>query len=122
MLRTRDGNFDQDGPIGLHHCACSRPDGLRRWPGTLEDEAGTGHRACLFMVVGISLSRSVRRSATQLSCVLGKRMERHAVIRRFKFPARKFVTLLLTEGRDTRRAAAAVFLGIFIGIVPIYGF
>lgn len=46
----------------------------------------------------------------------------HAVIRRFKFPARKFVTLLLTEGRDPRRAAAAVFLGIFIGIVPIYGF
>lgn len=44
------------------------------------------------------------------------------MFRRFKFSARKFVTLLLTEGRDPRRAAAAVFLGIFIGIVPIYGF
>ncbi len=43
------------------------------------------------------------------------------VIRKIKLQARKFVTLLLSEGLDPRRAAAAVFLGIFIGIVPIYG-
>ncbi len=44
------------------------------------------------------------------------------MIRRLELRARKFVTLLLKEGLDPRRAAAAVFLGIFIGIVPIYGF
>jgi uncharacterized protein (DUF2062 family) len=44
------------------------------------------------------------------------------VIRRFKFHARKFATLLLNEQLDPSHAAAAVFLGIFIGIVPIYGF
>jgi uncharacterized protein (DUF2062 family) len=44
------------------------------------------------------------------------------VIRRFKTQARKFVNLLLYEGLDPQRASAAVFLGIFIGIVPIYGF
>jgi uncharacterized protein (DUF2062 family) len=44
------------------------------------------------------------------------------VIRRFKARARKFITPLLQEGLDPGRAAAAVFLGIFIGIVPIYGF
>jgi uncharacterized protein (DUF2062 family) len=43
------------------------------------------------------------------------------VIRRFKAHARKFITLLLKERLDPGRAAAAVFLGIFIGIVPIYG-
>jgi len=43
------------------------------------------------------------------------------VIRRFKARARKFVTSLLKERLDPGRAAAAVFLGIFIGIVPIYG-
>jgi uncharacterized protein (DUF2062 family) len=43
------------------------------------------------------------------------------VIRRFEAHARKFVTLLLNEGLDPYRASAAVFLGIFIGIVPIYG-
>jgi len=43
------------------------------------------------------------------------------VIRRFEAQARKFATLLLKEGLDPCRAAAAVFLGIFIGIVPIYG-
>jgi uncharacterized protein (DUF2062 family)/SAM-dependent methyltransferase len=43
------------------------------------------------------------------------------VIRRFQAHARKFVTLLLNEGLDPCRAAAAVFLGIFLGIVPIYG-
>lgn len=40
----------------------------------------------------------------------------------FKLRTRKFVTLLLNEGLDPYRAAAAVFLGIFIGILPIYGF
>jgi uncharacterized protein (DUF2062 family) len=44
------------------------------------------------------------------------------VIQRFKLHVRKFVTLLLKESLDPGRAAAAVFLGIFIGIVPIYGF
>jgi uncharacterized protein (DUF2062 family)/trans-aconitate methyltransferase len=44
------------------------------------------------------------------------------VIRRFKARARKFITLLLKERLDPCRAAAAVFLGIFIGIAPIYGF
>src|ERR1700722_19609286 len=48
-------------------------------------------------------------------------MERHSVIRRFEARARKFVTPLLKEGLGPGRAAAAVFLGIFIGIVPIYG-
>jgi uncharacterized protein (DUF2062 family)/SAM-dependent methyltransferase len=43
------------------------------------------------------------------------------VIGRFKAHARKFITLLLKERLDPVRAAAAVFLGIFIGIVPIYG-
>jgi uncharacterized protein (DUF2062 family)/SAM-dependent methyltransferase len=44
------------------------------------------------------------------------------VIRRVKFEARKFVGLLLKERLDPSHAAAAVFVGIFIGIVPIYGF
>jgi len=35
---------------------------------------------------------------------------------------RQFATTLLKEDLDPGRAAAAVFLGIFIGIVPIYGF
>jgi len=43
------------------------------------------------------------------------------VIRRFKAHARKFITPLLKERLDPFGAAAAVFLGIFIGIVPIYG-
>jgi uncharacterized protein (DUF2062 family)/SAM-dependent methyltransferase len=43
------------------------------------------------------------------------------LIRRFKAHARKFVSPLLKEGLDPSRAAAAVFFGIFIGIVPIYG-
>jgi uncharacterized protein (DUF2062 family) len=43
------------------------------------------------------------------------------VIRRFEAQARKFVTLLLNEGLDPYHASAAVFLGLFIGIVPIYG-
>jgi uncharacterized protein (DUF2062 family) len=46
----------------------------------------------------------------------------HSVIRKFKVEARKFAALLLTEKLDPFRAAAAVFLGIFIGILPIYGF
>jgi len=44
------------------------------------------------------------------------------VIRRFQTRARQFATTLLKERLDPGRAAAAVFLGIFIGIVPIYGF
>ena len=41
--------------------------------------------------------------------------------RRVKAYARKFLTALLRERLDPGRAAAAVFLGIFIGIIPIYG-
>lgn len=44
------------------------------------------------------------------------------MIRRLKVEARKFAALLLTEKLDPFPAAAAVFLGIFIGILPIYGF
>ncbi len=44
------------------------------------------------------------------------------MIGRFQTHARQFATALLKEKLDPSRAAAAVFLGIFIGIVPIYGF
>jgi uncharacterized protein (DUF2062 family)/trans-aconitate methyltransferase len=44
------------------------------------------------------------------------------VIRKFKSEARNFVGLLLKERLDPAHAAAAVFVGIFVGIVPIYGF
>ncbi len=44
------------------------------------------------------------------------------MIRRFQIHVRQFATTLLRERLDPGRAAAAVFLGIFIGIVPIYGF
>jgi uncharacterized protein (DUF2062 family) len=44
------------------------------------------------------------------------------VIRRLESYVRNFVTLLLKEKLDPFHAAAAVFLGIFIGIMPIYGF
>jgi uncharacterized protein (DUF2062 family)/trans-aconitate methyltransferase len=44
------------------------------------------------------------------------------MIRSFQTRLRQFATALLKEGLDPSRAAAAVFLGIFIGIVPIYGF
>lgn len=44
------------------------------------------------------------------------------MIRRFRAEVRKVVTLLLREKLDPYHAAAAVFVGIFIGIVPIYGF
>jgi uncharacterized protein (DUF2062 family)/SAM-dependent methyltransferase len=44
------------------------------------------------------------------------------VIRRFKSEARRLVGLLLKERLYRSHAAAAVFIGIFIGIVPIYGF
>jgi uncharacterized protein (DUF2062 family)/trans-aconitate methyltransferase len=43
------------------------------------------------------------------------------VIRKFKYYASKFVSPLLKEGLDPGHAGAAVFWGIFIGIVPIYG-
>ena len=44
------------------------------------------------------------------------------MIQRFRAHLRQFATVLLKENLDPGRAAAAVFLGIFIGIVPIYGF
>ncbi|MGH9497081.1 MAG: DUF2062 domain-containing protein [Candidatus Sulfotelmatobacter sp.] len=44
------------------------------------------------------------------------------MIRRLKAEAQEFISLLLKERLDPSHAAAAVFLGIFIGIVPIYGF
>jgi uncharacterized protein (DUF2062 family)/SAM-dependent methyltransferase len=44
------------------------------------------------------------------------------VIRRFQTRLRRFAATLLKEDLTPGRAAAAVFLGIFIGIVPIYGF
>jgi uncharacterized protein (DUF2062 family)/SAM-dependent methyltransferase len=44
------------------------------------------------------------------------------VIRTFQTRVRHFTTTLLKERLDPGGAAAAVFLGIFIGIVPIYGF
>jgi uncharacterized protein (DUF2062 family) len=40
----------------------------------------------------------------------------------FQTRARQFATVLLKESLDPGRAAAAVFLGIFVGILPIYGF
>ncbi len=43
------------------------------------------------------------------------------MIRRFNDEARNFASLLLKERLDPSHAAAAVFVGIFIGIVPIYG-
>jgi uncharacterized protein (DUF2062 family)/SAM-dependent methyltransferase len=44
------------------------------------------------------------------------------LIGKFQDRARQFVAALLKERLEPGRAAAAVFLGIFIGIVPIYGF
>lgn len=44
------------------------------------------------------------------------------MIRTFQSRVREFANTLLTEDLTPGRAAAAVFLGIFIGIVPIYGF
>lgn len=43
------------------------------------------------------------------------------MIQKFTLRARKFITPLLEERLDPWHAAAAVFWGIFIGIVPIYG-
>ncbi|MGA9305274.1 MAG: DUF2062 domain-containing protein [Candidatus Sulfotelmatobacter sp.] len=43
------------------------------------------------------------------------------VIRTFQTRLRQFATTLLKENLTPGGAAAAVFLGIFIGIVPIYG-
>jgi uncharacterized protein (DUF2062 family)/SAM-dependent methyltransferase len=43
------------------------------------------------------------------------------VIRRLQTYVRQFASTLLKEGLDPGHAAAAVFVGIFIGIVPIYG-
>jgi uncharacterized protein (DUF2062 family) len=44
-----------------------------------------------------------------------------AVLRRLTTYLRKFTSTLLTERLDPASAAAAVFCGVFIGIVPIYG-
>jgi uncharacterized protein (DUF2062 family) len=44
------------------------------------------------------------------------------VIGKFQTHVRQFFIALLKERLDPGPAAAAVFLGIFIGIVPIYGF
>jgi uncharacterized protein (DUF2062 family)/SAM-dependent methyltransferase len=44
------------------------------------------------------------------------------VIRTFQTRLRQFATTLLKENLTPGGAAAAVFLGVFIGIVPIYGF
>jgi uncharacterized protein (DUF2062 family) len=43
------------------------------------------------------------------------------LIQRFEAKARKVLTFLLKESLDPWHAAAAVFLGLFIGILPIYG-
>jgi len=40
----------------------------------------------------------------------------------FQIRVRQFVSTLLKEDLTPGRAAAAVFVGIFVGIVPIYGF
>jgi len=46
----------------------------------------------------------------------------HLVMQKITTRLREVTTALFTERLDPGRAAAAVFLGIFIGIVPIYGF
>jgi uncharacterized protein (DUF2062 family)/SAM-dependent methyltransferase len=46
----------------------------------------------------------------------------HRVSGSFQTRVRQFATALLKESLDPGRAAAAVFLGIFVGILPIYGF
>jgi len=43
------------------------------------------------------------------------------VIRTFQTRVREFATVLLKENLTPGKAAAAVFVGIFIGVVPIYG-
>ncbi|MFZ0956721.1 MAG: DUF2062 domain-containing protein [Candidatus Sulfotelmatobacter sp.] len=48
--------------------------------------------------------------------------EGHRVTGSFQARVRQFATVLLKEDLTPGRAAAAVFLGLFIGIVPIYGF
>ena len=48
--------------------------------------------------------------------------EDHPVSGRLQTYVKRFTTVLLKEQLDPGRAAAAVFLGIFIGVVPIYGF
>lgn len=44
------------------------------------------------------------------------------MIRRVQSQLRHLMTTLLKERLDPERAAAAVFLGVLVGIVPIYGF
>ena len=52
----------------------------------------------------------------------GQADDGNCLIGRLQTRARQFVAALLKEGLEPGRAAAAVFLGIFIGIVPVYGF
>ncbi|HEY1205138.1 MAG: DUF2062 domain-containing protein [Bryobacteraceae bacterium] len=49
-------------------------------------------------------------------------MEKRNRLARALRQARSLVSGLMQEGLAPRRAAAAVFLGVFIGVVPIYGF
>ena len=44
------------------------------------------------------------------------------MIRTFQTRVREFTTVLLKEDLSPGKAAAAVFVGIFVGVVPIYGF
>ena len=44
------------------------------------------------------------------------------MIRTFQTRVREFATVLLKENLTPGKAAAAVFVGIFIGVAPIYGF
>ena len=50
------------------------------------------------------------------------RQMRNGFMHRLKAPARRLAAALWHEGLTPGRAAAAVFAGIFIGNVPIYGF
>ncbi|MGO9232430.1 MAG: DUF2062 domain-containing protein [Bryobacteraceae bacterium] len=45
-----------------------------------------------------------------------------SLLHRLLAPARRIFTMALTEGLGPSQTAAAVFTGVFIGIVPIYGF
>jgi uncharacterized protein (DUF2062 family)/SAM-dependent methyltransferase len=64
----------------------------------------------------------VRRHADKQALDQADEGKGYTVIRRFQTRLRQFATTLLKEDLTPGRAAAAVFLGIFIGIVPIYGF
>jgi 3-hydroxyacyl-[acyl-carrier-protein] dehydratase len=70
--------------------------------------------------VGLMVERTIERMTERAT--VHQDGKGHPVIGKFKTHARQFATALLKEKLDPGRAAAAVFLGIFIGIVPIYGF